>query len=100
MEDVFLDAGQAWQDFYERVRPGIWSALDRNARRDINTAQRDWLGLRKNSAGEVVRLGPERVARLLDRFAPGLYGVERRVVFWRTPPPAPPHEGEGCMVSG
>lgn len=80
---VFMDAREAWADFYERVRPDIWDGLTRNERRDISTAQRDYLGLRKDRYGTVVKLGDERVAKMLERFAPGRYGVERRVRFWR-----------------
>lgn len=78
----FMDAAQAWAHFYEHVRPAIWAGLTRDERRDINTAQRDYLGLRKDRKGEPVALGADRVARLLDRFAPGKYGVERVVRFW------------------
>lgn len=82
MEQRFMGAQEAWADFYERVRPAIWSSLSRNERRDIHTAQRDFMGLRKDRHGSPIVLGAERVARLLDRFAPGRYGVERVVRFW------------------
>ena len=82
MQQDFWDARQAWQDFYEQVRPVIWENLSRNDRRDINTAQRDFLGQRRDRGGAVITLGPERVARLLERFAPGRYRVERVVRFW------------------
>lgn len=78
----YMDASEAWLDFYTHIRPDIWAGLNRNERRDINTAQRDYLGLRRNKAGDVVKLGPDRVARLLERFAPGRYGVEVEVRFW------------------
>lgn len=83
----YINAREAWADFYEHVRPGIWAGLSRNERRDINTAQRDFEGLRRDRKGAVIVLGPERVANLLERFAPGRYGVERVVRFWRTPDP-------------
>lgn len=96
MQQDFLDARQAWQDFYLHVRPVIWDNLSRNYRRDINTAQRDFLGQRRDRGGAVINLGPERVARLLERFAPGRYGVERLVRFWvEEPLPPPSHEGRG-----
>ena len=91
MEQPFMDAQEAWADFYERVRPAIWSGLSRNERRDIHTAQRDFLGLRKDRHGATVRLGADRVARLLERFAPGQYGVERVVRFWVNGGQAPDH---------
>lgn len=78
-----MNEREAWRDFYDHVRPEIWPTLSRNERRDINTAQRDFQGLRLDRSGATIRLGAERVARLLDRFAPGRYGVERRVFFWR-----------------
>lgn len=79
----YMDSDAAWRDFFENVRPDIWPDLTRNERRDINTAQRDYKGLRKDRGGAVVKLGAERVAKLLERFAPGRYGVDRRVVFWK-----------------
>lgn len=78
----YMDARAAWADFYEHVRPGIWAGLGRNERRDINTAQRDWLGLRRSRHGTAIQLTEDRVARLLERFASGRYGVERVVRFW------------------
>lgn len=89
MKKDYLSASEAWADFYDRVRPDIWALLSRNDRRDINTAQRDYHGLRKDRKGQVIILGPERVAKLLERFAPGRYGVERVVRFWRTPDTTP-----------
>lgn len=86
MEQQFISAREAWADFFEHVRPGIWAGLSRNDRRDIHTAQRDFLGLRKDRHGASVRLGAERVARLLERFAPGRYRVERVVRFWVNSP--------------
>ena len=82
-ETKTMNEREAWQDFYEHVRPEIWAGLSRNERRDINTAHRDFKGRRKDRHGAPLVLGAERVARLLDRFAPGRYGVDRRVVFWR-----------------
>ena len=76
-----FDERQAWRDFYDRVRPGIWGGLSRNERRDIGTAERDFHGKRLDRHGQPIRLGAARVARLLDRFAPGLYEVEQRWVF-------------------
>lgn len=90
-----MDAAAAWADFYERVRPEIWTDLTRNERRDINTAQRDFLGTRKDKNGVVLKLGAERVATLLERFAPGVYGVERRVVFWLNHNQGPPPKKDG-----
>lgn len=77
-----MDAKEAWRDFFDNVRPNIWDGLTRNERRDINTAERDYNGLRRYPNGSAIQLGPERVARLLERFAPGRYGVEYLVIFW------------------
>ena len=78
-----MDERQAWRDFYDVVRPGIWGGLSRNERRIINTAEADFWGRRRYRDGKAIRLGPDRVVGLLDRFAPGVYGVERVVRFWR-----------------
>lgn len=72
-----MDERQAWRDFYDRVRPGIWAGLSRDERRVINTAERDYHGKR----GKM--LGADRVWGILERFAPGMYGFERVVRFWR-----------------
>lgn len=85
-----MDERQAWRDFYDVVRPDIWPGLSRKDRRDVNTAERDFHGRRLDRKGQVIRLGADRVERLLGRLAPGRYVVERRVVFRRAPPPAPP----------
>lgn len=73
----YMDHRAAWRDFYDRVRPGIWAGLSRNERRDLQTAERDYKGLRGKA------LGPDRVERLLEKFAPAVYGSERVVRFWR-----------------
>lgn len=78
-----LTPSEAWIDFMERVVPGIWKSLNRNERRDINSAQRDFQQKRALPSGKIVVFGPERIARLLDRFAPGQYVMEQTVVFWR-----------------
>jgi hypothetical protein len=77
-----MDHLQAWRHFYDVTRPTIWAELDRNARRDINTAERDYHMKRKDIKGQPVVLGADRVARILDRFSPGVYGVEVTVRFW------------------
>lgn len=83
MEQSFLTHLEAWRDFYDHVRPGIWGGLSRGERREINTAERDYHGRRLSRHGRPLVLTPERVERLLERFAPGRYGVERVVRFWR-----------------
>lgn len=73
----FDDHLAAWRDFYDHVRPTIWAGLSRDERRELNTAERDYLGKRGKS------LGADRVEALLRRFAPGVYGFEKVVRFWR-----------------
>lgn len=72
---IEMNERQAWRDFFDNVRPGIWAGLSREDRRTINTAERDYWGKR----GKV--LGADRVEGLLGRFAPGRYVVERLLVF-------------------
>lgn len=80
---VYMDHLAAWRDFYDVVRPGIWAALNAEDRKAVSSAERDYWGKRRYRKGGVIPLGPERVERLLGRLAPGRYGVERVVRFWR-----------------
>ena len=77
----FMDHRQAWRYFFDTVRPGIWAGLSRGDRRDVNTAERDYHERRRDRNGAVIHLGPDRVARLLDRLAPGVFWVEMVVRF-------------------
>ena len=82
MERKF-EAPQAWEHFWNEVKPGIWAGLDNKQKNRIINANRDHQGLRKSSrSGRVINLGPERIARILAEFAPGLYRVEKSVVFY------------------
>lgn len=90
MEQSFMDHLDAWRDFHDSFLPLIWGGLSRNERRTLNTAEADYWGKRKDRKGNVIKLGADRVEGLLERFAPGRYGVERVVRFWVKPPPAPP----------
>lgn len=67
---------EAWDDFYQNVRPGIWANLSRTDRDQILKAQR----AREGRAPR--KLGWKRVERILSECAPGRYEVEVRVVFW------------------
>jgi hypothetical protein len=59
---------EAWAHFY-----GIWKGLPVRKRKvlpaqmraRIGLAQQDWAGKRKNAKGDVLRLGPRRVADIL-----------------------------------
>ena len=82
MENKF-ELSQAWEHFWNEVKPGIWSGLDYKQKNRITTANRDYQGLRKNNtSGKVINLGPERIEKILSEFAPGLYRVEKTVVFY------------------
>lgn len=84
MENMIMDERAAWRDFYDQVRPGIWASLSRKDRRDVNTAERDFYERRRDGrTGKLIKLGPERVARLLERLAPGVYVIEKTVSFRR-----------------
>lgn len=79
-----MDERAAWRDFYDQVRPVIWAGLSRKDRRDVNTAERDFYERRRDGrTGKLIKLGPERVARLLERLAPGVYVIEKTVSFRR-----------------
>ena len=81
MENKF-ELSQAWEHFWNEVKPGIWSGLDYKQKNRITTANRDYQGLRKNNtSGKVINLGPDRIEKILSEFAPGLYRVEKTVVF-------------------
>lgn len=80
---VFLDERQAWRDFYDVFLPTIRGGLSRAERRVIAVAEQDYHGKRRSRHGRVIGLSADRVAGLLGRFAPGRYGVERVVRFWR-----------------
>jgi hypothetical protein len=78
-----MTPAEAWQDFMSAVWPSVRNSMTRNERREISTAQRDFEGKRNDRYGKPISLGPERIARLLERFAPGRYRVERHdPVFW------------------
>ena len=82
MEKKF-EPSQAWEHFWNEVKPDIWAGLDNRQKNRIINANRDHQGLRKNHRnGRVINLGPERIEKILAEFAPGLYRVEKSVVFY------------------
>lgn len=83
----YMDHRQAWRYFFDVVRPGIWARLSRAERRNVNTAERDYHEKRRDRNGRVIKLGPERVARIMERLAPDIFEVERVVRFCLTPRP-------------
>lgn len=78
---IELDERAAWRDFYDNVLPSIRKGLPRKDQQAVDTAERDFHGLRKNRHGKFYTLGPDRVGRILERLAPGRYVMEKRVVF-------------------
>ena len=80
---IFPSEREAWRDFYDHVRPGIWANLCVKDRRELNTAERDFYEKRRDPKGRPIRLGSDRIERLLLRVAPDVYAVERTVVFRR-----------------
>lgn len=76
-----MDESAAWRDFYDNFLPSIRKGLSRKDAQAIDTAERDFHGLRKGPNGKHYALGPDRVGRILSRLAPGRYEVEKRVVF-------------------
>jgi len=78
-----MDERAAWRDFYDNVLPSIRKGLIRKDAQAIDTAERDFHGLRKKPSGKYYVLGPDRVERILKRLAPGRYEVkvQKRLVF-------------------
>lgn len=76
-----MDERAAWRDFYDNYLPSIRKGLGRKDAQAVDTAERDFHGLRMGPNGRCYNLGPDRVGRLLNRLAPGRYEMEKRVVF-------------------
>lgn len=67
MKRQHLTPAQAWADFEKTILPGI-KAPDANLRKAIQTGKGKVV-----RAGKAVALGPRRIKRLLDQYAPGVY---------------------------
>lgn len=81
-EIQFLTPEEAWDDFYRVVYPAIKRGLEWHEKNRIITANRDRKGLRKRKSGTVIGLDVERIHAILDKYAPGRYGVETVTRFW------------------
>lgn len=62
-----LSPAEAWADFELTILPGIKSP-DANLRKAIQAGRGNVL-----RAGKVVPLGPNRIRKLLYKYAPGVY---------------------------
>jgi hypothetical protein len=81
----YLTPEEAWDDFYRVVYPAIRSGLKWHEKNRIITANRDRKGLRNRPSGGVIGLGADRIAAILNRYAPGRYGFETVSRFWIVP---------------
>ena len=66
---------QAWEHFWENVKPAIWESLNKSQKNKLIVADRDTRGLRTDSRNKEkkLKLGPIRIERLLNEFAPNKY---------------------------
>lgn len=67
MKQQHLTPAEAWADFEQTILPGI-KAPDANLRKAIQTAKGN-----VKKKGRVMKLGAERIKKLLDQYAPGVY---------------------------
>lgn len=81
----FLTPEEAWDDFYRVVYQQIKHRLEWHEKNRVITANRDRKGLRKRASGTVIGLDVERIRAILDKYAPGRYGVETVTRFWILP---------------
>ena len=95
-EIIFLTPEDAWDDFYRVVYQKIKKGLEWHEKNRIITANRDRKGLRKRKSGTVIGLDVERIRAILDKYAPGRYGVETVTRFWIVPPADGQDESSEC----
>ena len=70
-----MNIEQAFWDFYEYVKqPHIWATIPHRERINIYNAKHTVKGKAKMK-GRLLRLGPERLKSLMDKYAPGRYEV-------------------------
>lgn len=73
MERKKLTATEAWKDFSLNIVPAIEGEIPN----ELHQARRAFEGklkrLGKKGKERVITLGPERIRRLLDKYAPGRY---------------------------
>lgn len=75
-----LNKDQAWQDFAQNIKPGIWGNLTYAERNAIQQAEKDFRNQRTDIRGKPVNLGMDRVKRILEKYAPERYDIEIRFV--------------------
>lgn len=77
-----LTIRQAWRDFFEYIRePKRWQGLTASQRRRIEDAERDYNETRENKYGLVLRLGADRVKKILTEHAPHRYEFTDGVIL-------------------
>ena len=74
-QEVISTANEAFAHFLANNLPQT-GELDPALRNAISQAKVDWKGKRKDPNGNVVRLGENRVKRILESAAPGKYDIE------------------------
>ncbi len=73
-----LNKDQAWRDFAQNVKPGIWESLTCAERNAIQKAEKDFRNERVDIRGRPVNLGMDRVKRILEQHAPERYEIQIR----------------------
>ncbi len=73
-----LNKDQAWQDFAQNIKPGIWGNLTYAERNAIQQAEKDFRNQRIDIRGKPVNLGMKRVKDILEKYAPERYDIEIR----------------------
>ena len=73
-----LNKDQAWRDFAQNVKPGIWESLTYAERDAIQQAEKDFRNERTDIRGKPVNLGMDRVKRILEQYAPERYEIQIR----------------------
>ena len=67
---------EAWEHFYKSFRNSeAWQELSFEERNRLITADRDSRGERSDKSGKPLHLGFNRVAAMLNKYAPGQYEV-------------------------
>lgn len=71
-----LTASEAWEDFWSTIKPTM-----RKVPNELHVAQSTWKGVLRQKSGKVKSLGGQRVKRLLEKYAPGVYEFHESVGF-------------------
>lgn len=78
---VAMTQNEAWNDFWNNVRPAIWQDLKTADRNTLQQARRAAEGKVKDGKGRAVPLGIRRLKRILDTYAPGRYRFETYIII-------------------